>query len=64
MAEGWRRAKHLSWRLGLADKEGGRMARRVVEWLETASRRREPFFLLVHIPYLHGLEGPEDRWAV
>jgi arylsulfatase A-like enzyme len=53
VAEGWRRAKHLSWRLGVADKEGGRMARLVVEWLETESRRREPFFLLVHIQEMH-----------
>jgi arylsulfatase A-like enzyme len=53
VAEGWRRARHLSWRLGLADKEGGRMARRVVEWLEAEGRRREPFFLLVHIQEMH-----------
>jgi arylsulfatase A-like enzyme len=53
VAEGWRRAKHLSWRLGLADKDGGRMTRRVVEWLEAAGRGREPFFLLVHIQEMH-----------
>jgi arylsulfatase A-like enzyme len=53
VAEGRRRVKHLSWRLGLADKDGGRMARRVVEWLEAEARRREPFFLLVHVQEMH-----------
>jgi arylsulfatase A-like enzyme len=53
VGEGWRRAKHLSWRLGLSDKEGGRMARQVTEWLEAEGRRREPFFLLIHIQEMH-----------
>jgi arylsulfatase A-like enzyme len=53
VAETWRRAKHLSWRLGLADKEGGRTVRRVVAWLEAEARRREPFFLLLHVQEMH-----------
>jgi arylsulfatase A-like enzyme len=52
-SEAWRRSKHLSWRLGLSDKEGGRMTRRVVEWIEGEARRREPFFLLVHLQEMH-----------
>lgn len=53
VAEGWRRAKHLSWRLGLGDKGGGETTRRVVAWLEAEARRREPFFLLVHLQEMH-----------
>src|SRR5215207_7523722 len=49
LSEVWRRSKHLSWRLGLSDKEGGRMTRRVIEWIEGDARRCEPFFLLVHL---------------